>query len=117
MRAQRIPWVHMWKQTSRSLCKLNSVFQIMIFMNITPCAPRYQIGSGAMVVGPPSQESPIQQTIHNSKPSETMEFSMDLFQNLTDNLILNFSYIDDIDPGEINAVHGLDMGYMSQQFC
>ena len=63
-----------------------------------------------MVTGPPSQESPTQQSIRNSMQSETVEDSVDLFHNLTANLILNYSDIDDIDPGEINAVHGIEHG-------
>ena len=62
-RAQRTPRSQIWKSLTRITWQNNTtsftLFMILISSMTTPCAPRYQIGSGATVTSHPIEKSPI----------------------------------------------------------
>ena len=65
---ERAPIKHIWKPYLRSLVNQNTVYAtllILVIISITPCATRYQIGSGAMATSSATdvQKSPIQNRI------------------------------------------------------
>ena len=62
-RAQRTPRSQIWKSLTRITWQNNTTSFILFITLIsswtTPCAPRYQIGSGATVTSHPTKTSPI----------------------------------------------------------